>query len=454
MSASTTGSQGIPLNYFSRRGTLSVQSPPLRSVTQKPQMLKVRASAVRVLALHGEPTFARIVPHRMSELARLKPFFVAGAAFLGFVQIFFLAMGLARALQGDADFVSFYAAGTLVARGQARDLYSYAAITGVEREVRSGRAGATLPFIHPAYEAMWFRQLARLSYPRAYTAFWVVNLLCLCSSFFLLSPRPWWVEDFWPQLIGVLFAVFVPVGICLLQGQDSMVLLLLLAGVARFLRTNKEFEAGVLLGMGVFRFQIVTPIALLYLAWKRWKVFGGFAMTAVAAVVLSILVAGPETVHTYPEYLRQISLSNYSESQSLAYSVWPMAMPNLRGAMTFLFAAFLGPKAIQVIIVSASLMLWIWAGLRRFPLEYCVIVALLISYHGNVHDTVLLLIPLASFLRGSKTISTPLLALWSLAVFFPAVCLATGLSMSLYGLVLLTFLIVIYRESIRRIHSW
>jgi len=100
-----------------------------------------------------------------------------------------------------------------------------------------------------------------------------------------------------------MFLAFLPIAAALLQGQDSILLLTLLAAALVSLLSGRELAAGVLVGLGLFKFQIVIPIALLYLIWRRWRFVFGFASLALAETVASIWLVGTSQFITYARSL-------------------------------------------------------------------------------------------------------------------------------------------------------
>lgn len=348
--------------------------------------------------------------------------------------------GFRRAIHGEADFLAFYAAGSMANRGESGDLFNIGKVFSVEQEIRGRAGGSILPFVHPAFEAVFFRPLAILSYQLAYLIFLAINLCCLAISLYVLYPPSAWCSNLWAALIPLLFLFFTPVGICLLQGQDTILLLMLLAIAYRLLRADREGLAGIVLGLGTFRFQLVLPIAMLYLIWKKWRVVGGFIASAVLAATMSIGVAGLDSIRAYPALLRQISLGLSSGAESISLSVWPEQMPNIRGLFSLLFSHTMSHSAVQVLVIAASVSLWVWATVRKLPFESCVVVAFLTGYHGNLHDCALLLIPLASAWKDFPSIPTSALLSWSLVALFPALCFSAAIPISLFAVVISVFL--------------
>src|SRR5260370_10802523 len=81
-------------------------------------------------------------------------------------------------LGGGADFRQLYAAGYMVRTGHANELYDYDAQKYFQDKLVSP-AQIALPFVRPAYQALVFDPLSRLTYRKAYFAFLVINVVIL-----------------------------------------------------------------------------------------------------------------------------------------------------------------------------------------------------------------------------------------------------------------------------------
>src|SRR5438552_18182608 len=137
----------------------------------------------------------------------------------------------------------------------------------------------TLPFLRPAYEALLFVPFSFLSYRTAYFAFLGLNAILLAVSYQLLRPKLENLARIYRWLPAALFLAYLPIAAALIQGQDSIVLLTLFTLVLVSLESGNEFAAGAILGVGAFKFQLVIPVALLFLAWRRWRCAAGAALT-------------------------------------------------------------------------------------------------------------------------------------------------------------------------------
>ena len=302
-----------------------------------------------------------------------------------------------RIRQGYSDFSIFYTAGRIIRQGSADRLYDTDLQFQIQREFGSQvyiREGA-LPYNHPPFEALLFVPLARLSYPTAFIEWDLLNLAIRAALPFLLRPYVPLLQHHRTALWWLAMLAFFPVFTALLQGQDSIPLLLLFSLAYIAFRKNQEFAAGCWLGLGLFRFHLVLPLMLILLLHRKRKALLGFLVVAIALGLLSIGVVGWNAAFHYPAYVWNI------EKSTGAVSSLTRAMPNLRGLVRVFFAPTLCVTA-GVSIVSALLLLAAslqWddsAPDHRFDLSFSLITVatVLVSYHVLAHDLCLLLLPL------------------------------------------------------------
>lgn len=304
-------------------------------------------------------------------------------------------------LKGAADFRSFYAAGWALRLGRPADLYNLDFTQRLQDQYVGG-VGITLPFTHPPFEALLFAPLAYLSYGHAYLVFLAFNLGLLGITFQLLRP---WMQGFariYRWLPVALFAAFLPVAAALIQGQDSVLLLTLLALVATSLDRRREATAGVFLALALFRFQLTLPMAFLFLLYRRWRFLTGFAGAAVAVTGISVWLMKGATLN-YPRTLLNLSVYFDSpENQARFATPVPLQMmPNVRGLIVGI--THLSGLWLHVIIfaITAVLLLLAWraraegTGLLLLAITVCVP----ISYHLLIHDLSALLLPLIAVLN-------------------------------------------------------
>jgi Glycosyltransferase family 87 len=307
-----------------------------------------------------------------------------------------------------ADFVCFYGAGKTVLQGEGAQLYDYS----TQLRVQKSYTGHSFPVIdaHAPPEALLFVPFALFSYPTAYLLWAGVNLLLLGLCVFLL--RPWFLKL--PPWDVLLFAVGVlmPVLAAMLQGQDSLLVLLLYILVFRSLRQRRDFKAGSVLALGLFKVELVAPFVALAVVRRGRRFLAGFLAGAAGFVIVSIATVGLRTTIGYPAFL--LSLNRRSEWISVRQTL-PGWMANLRGLAYAFFSSRVPERFLDLGVVAASVLLVLWAATARrekappdsdaFAIAFSLdlLVTLLVSWYMYVHDLSLLFLPALLLLAAASS---------------------------------------------------
>jgi len=310
---------------------------------------------------------------------------------------------LPSALKGWGDFRQLYTGGYMLRVGERQNFYDYD--TQLKYEQRLVSISTHLPVNHLAYEHLLFVPFSLLSYKAAYVIFFAANIGLAALAVWWLLPSGSNLTLRWKFFVPALVAAFSPIWRALLQGQDSILLLALLAA-AMFVLDRRPVLAGLLVGAGLFKFQIVLPIALLFLLWKQWRFMWGFCGSAAAAIAISLWMVGAHGMHQYLQMMAGMSVHLRSQEDVVRYATSPLAMLNLRGLITgvlgrwlphFWVQAFIGASSICVLVVAARRGAIShnagekWASPGQFSLA--VLAASLVSYHFIEHDASILIIP-------------------------------------------------------------
>jgi hypothetical protein len=347
------------------------------------------------------------------------------------------------------DFASLYSSAQLMREGkstQAAQPTSETTNSGENQQI-----GMRPDTLHPPFETALFVPLSFFSYTTAYVIWLGCNLVMVWAVPILL-----WAElgilqrEF--HFIAIVYGSMYPVLVCLVQGQDAILLLLLLTVCYRALMARREPLAGVLLALALFKFQIVIPIALLFMAAKKWKVIAGFAGTASVLAIASVALIGVRNAINYATFVFHLGLLSPN-----AASDDPSLMPNLRGLLINVFGRILSPAAIIVAVIVISMFVLALAAKTSFEqkdeawsLRYAlfVLVGCVISYHFFPHNASVLLLPI--LLSANRVLSEAVPVQWRwtfaaavLAIYLGPNLLPLGVAMPLLGcaaIVLMTLL--------------
>ena len=334
-----------------------------------------------------------------------------GALLIGFNCVAFVLVQLGNSSLQKGDFKMFYSAAIALRSGHAGELYS--------QEFHASRQRLMVPLLspedvkvytHPPYELLVLLPLSLLPYKAACYCWLAITVL---------------LAVFCGRLLAGYLAVLglFPLLATLLQQQDSVLVLLIVIGCWSFLRKGEDASAGFLLGIALFRFQIVIPLALLLMFWKP-RLTKGFVLSATLVSLVSLAMVGPAGLRSYMSYVSGMARESVA-SVNEHYKMDPRTNPTVRGLVyefTSLGRESLSLPAASLVAVSLGIldMLCVFFGWRfmrgdaaaELKFAFAILLAILLSFHLLMHDLVLLALPFV-LLRGLR-------ARWLLIPFYVA----------------------------------
>jgi len=297
------------------------------------------------------------------------------------------------------DFSEFYAAGQMVRHGLGNSLYDLR----VQAEFQLKVAPVHAFYLRPPFEALLFVPFTYLSYRAAYAAWLMFSLAMLSGAARLIQGNTNVLDAMFQYTRGIpvdfgllllVFLTFSPTMDCLLIGQDSVLMLLIYTLVFLTLKRGWELEAGGLLALGLFKFHLVLPFAIIFALRRRGSFVLGFAGIALLLIAISVLVSGPGVLVSYPAMF-------LNSKYRMLMGFQPEYAANIRGLL-YLITPSKIPGVISGAVVAAlsAFLLWVTARIwRDSEFELCfsaaVIAALLTGYHSFVYDLSLLLLPVS-----------------------------------------------------------
>lgn len=340
----------------------------------------------------------------LDAFTRKRNFLVTGFLLgMSFCNLTLIYRALPALRNGYQDFTIYYTGARLLREGQSAALYDLGKqyqtqLTFTSVPIRQG----PLPYNHPPFEALLFIPFTWLGYWPAYLAWTALNLMMLTASALLLRKFSK-IRSLSLVQLGLGCLAFFPVMLGLMQGQDIILLLLLMIIALACLDRDKEEAAGACLAAGLFRPHVVLPLVLLF-AIRQWRLLFGFIPTALVLAGISAMAVGwgwPLMYVHFILHLERIRLGNYG----------PQASPNLRGLIGELVAATHASWMIATVLIVVSTLAVLALTIRRIrgahdsvahSLCLITVAAILISFHALCYDLTLIL-PLALFLFTSFT---------------------------------------------------
>jgi glycosyl transferase family 87 len=319
-------------------------------------------------------------------------------------------------LDGHFDFIIFYTAGEALKEGQAKRLYNYETQKEIQRTL-TGRP-RPLPFNHPAYESLLFVPLAFLPYLWAYRIWGLVNFLLVGVSAYLLRAYLHNVRRLSLRVVFMM-ASFIPLSVGLLQGQDSILMLLLFTLAFLSLKQHQDSKAGCFLALALMKFQLVLPFVAVFFVKRRWKTVVPFLIVAFLLGVVSLGLVGwggvEDWVHLIWRENQNLPIGNEFTDRTIV----PEAMGNLRGFLYAMLAGRMSPGLLDLVVGACSAALLIWSFTKWTPeqvssergfellLALNLIITLLVSYHLYMHDLALISLPILIVFSSFEVHETP-----------------------------------------------
>lgn len=262
-----------------------------------------------------------------------------------------------------ADFAVLYTGGWMLRHGNAAELYDLnQQMQAQERFL--GRKGVLFD-PYPPFHALLFAPLATMDYRKAYVVWGAIN--ALLWLFFQHLLRRHAGASWQPFRYLLLCSLFPPLWVALMQGQPSVLLLVVFSLTFVYLRWHRDGAAGFFLGLGLLKFQLVLPFALICLLRRKWSFMAGFALAACLLGVLSVITVGPAGMRSYAGLLLDI----VKHPSNLAYSpMKPWHMPTVRGLVAGLLGGRLPEYWVSGLAAAMSgclilLAAWSWRQQER-----------------------------------------------------------------------------------------
>ena len=284
------------------------------------------------------------------------------------------------------DYVAFYAAGSMVLRGQSDQLYDFAAHRRLQEElVGEPPAPAVAPFLNPPPLALLMAPLAALPYGVSVLTWWALGLALLAWS-----SRAVWTELrmkaqspgvgppststtgdqrtqwSWPRVF--LFSMaFMPAQVALLIGQTTFVSLALASAAFVALRKGRDHQAGLALGAMILKPQLALGFGIFLVMTRRPRVLALATLTAlmIAAVtewtLPGVWYAFADSIPDTAAMLRSPQ-TGLERPISLMGSSLPMG---LAATMDPLWPGASGIPKLALAVLTVGAMVWWWW--RRAP---------------------------------------------------------------------------------------
>jgi Glycosyltransferase family 87 len=282
----------------------------------------------------------------------------AGVAFTAIMMLLVVLAVANSGLLRKADFAVPYTGGLILRQGTGARLYDLHLQEQVQERLLNRPGLLFDPY--PPFHALLFAPLTLLGYRAAYILWGVVNVLLWVLFCRLLGKDVG--RKIQPFRFLALAGLFFPIWITLMQGQFSLLLVVSLTLAFLWLKRDRDFAAGIALGLGLLKFQVIVPFALIFLLRRKWKFISGLLTMAALLALVSLITAGPAGIGPYITLL----LDSMRHPANPAFStVKPWNMATLRGLVEGLWRDRISQSWVSALsgMLSTALiamMAWFW----------------------------------------------------------------------------------------------
>ncbi len=333
------------------------------------------------------------------------------------------------------DYPAFYSAGKIIADGEAENLYSLRTQREYQQELIGDQSGV-LAFAYPPHFALFYAPLSELPFRVSYAVHTLAMVAALALACLL-------IQRIYPNLIAkpelLFFLAFTayPIFRSVIGGQNTALSILLIVLCWYKVLHNKHYQAGIYLGLLLFKPQFAVPLAGLFLLSGRWRVWVSAGATGIVLIALNSALLGPgwfadwfDIVRTFSRFDVQVNFAELVSWQGFIQAVVGQGNG---------FAVALGWGLSGATILAIS---WVWfAGGRtadfNAQLALASICIVLISPHTLYYDSGIVLIAVVVLLnRFGRLNANLILGVWAAGIL-QLLSPALGVSLSFIPVVLL-----------------
>lgn len=342
------------------------------------------------------------------------------------------------------DFITYWSASQLARTGDPARAYDMAAIVAQEHQLIPGIRSVN-PWMYPPTFFLLILPLSLLPYFLSYFA-WIGTTY---AAYFTVVRRIVAVPG------SLLPLLAFPGGfINFVQGQNGFLTAALIGGAMLLLPTQPAW-AGVLIGLLTIKPQLGLLLPLALLCGRQWRALFFACLTAVAFLLTSVAVLGPDTLADFLGAMGRFSVLGVRDPDLLVKIPSFFAFAYLLGAPAWMAGALQLAVAAGVAVTTG----WIWLKCRSHDLRAAALVSgsLLASPYLLDYDLAWLALPLAWFavrgmrcgwLRGEREL---LAAAWVLPLVMVAIYKLFRVQLAPF--VLLGLFLAILRRTRREVTS-
>lgn len=318
------------------------------------------------------------------------------------------------------DFAVFWSASHVMLHGTAQQVYNFNTFSVAQHAVSSGfTKGSFLPWLYPPTFLALVTPLALLPFLLSYAVFIGASLFAYVKGTLAVSHLARWSRS--ARVATLLIATSPCVFVAALFGQNSLLTASLAVFAVRWVE-RYPVRAGICIGLLCIKPQMAMVFPFVLIATRAWRTFASAAVTALAAVGLSIVICGTDSIKL--SFLAaDIARSLILEHGPKFWLASPTTFAALRLGDVSLPVAYLIQGAVATLAIASACHVWTRtrdAGARAAILALATLIANPYVWHYELAWLGLTIAWLlatglrSGWLRGEQTV---IVLAWVLPVF-------------------------------------
>ena len=283
------------------------------------------------------------------------------------------------------DFLPLYVSARMVAQGRAREIYDERVVAAEEFQIIGRQSPVRLPNLYGPQVALLFDPLSRFSFPLAARIWVAVSLLIYCGcAYAVLKMCP--SLSSYSTIVVIAALAYPPLFHFFVRGQISALVLACFSAALLAFRSDRNWLAGIALGLLVFKPQFLIAVPLVLLLSRSWIPFASMAASASAQLVLMWAYFGSPVMRAYFAALWSLPRRIGSVELNLA----PIQMHSLRSFWSLMIpwptAALVLYVASSIAVVSIAAATWKSSSPLALRFAALTLAAVLVNPHLFVYD--------------------------------------------------------------------
>jgi len=287
------------------------------------------------------------------------------------------------------DFLQFPISARLIASGHADQLYDDEVLARGIRGISDRDTHVFLQYFYGPQVALPFIPLAALPFLIQADIWVALSLLMYFGCIYLIWKRCAALRSY-RALVVLCALAYPPLFHFFVRGQLSAIVLVCFTGAYLAFAAQRDFLAGVALGVLAFKPQFLVAIPLILLFAQAWKVLAGIMISAAAQLTLTWLHFGRPIMQAY--FTRLLHSASHPGSTELIFS--PIQMHSLHSFWEILIPWRPGVWVLYLLssfaVIGIAAAIWKSSVPVAFRFSALMFAAVLVNPHIYIYDLLML----------------------------------------------------------------